>query len=102
MKLIEILKHLEELQEKGFGKDSDEFSKAWDEFYARKNEATLDEIRKAMKYVEGRFSEVIHNSDFYTEVLEEELEKKKRTEDHSTDLSFFSAPAMRSLFSMIN
>jgi len=70
MKLSEIAKYMVELLEKGFRDDSDEFSKAWNEFYQRVSEAGSDEVKEAMRYVEGHFGEVVQNVDSYTDLLE--------------------------------
>lgn len=77
MQLIEILKYLIELADKGmYGTEI--FNSAWDTFYHRKNEATATEIEQALKYAlentEEKF-ENFQNPDYYVDALEYALNR---------------------------
>ncbi len=78
MQLIEILKHLIELVDKGMY-ETDIFSSAWETFYHRKEEASATEIGQALRYAlvdtEIKFQN-FQNPDFYTDSLEYALERK--------------------------
>lgn len=85
MELIEILKHLEELQERGLGEkpgieegeytssEDPAFTIAREEFLEVVKKASPQELKQAIVYVRGRFSEIVFNKEFFEVCIEENL-----------------------------